>query len=60
MTDPPPPGPNESPGDEASPGTEGTGENLCPRCGGSGHNEDGSRCEHCLGTGRVIEGIGGG
>ena len=34
-----------NPGDQAKPGTPGTGENLCPDCGGSG---------------RVIAGISGG
>lgn len=48
-----------NPGDEAEPGTPGTGENLCPRCGGSGRL-DGGECPECGGTGKVIEGIGGG
>ncbi|MBB3911378.1 hypothetical protein [Sphingomonas desiccabilis] len=48
-----------SPGDDAAPGTPGTGENLCPRCGGSGRI-DGAQCPECDGTGKVIEGIGGG
>ena len=26
------------PGDEAPPGTPGTGETLCPRCGGTGRH----------------------
>lgn len=47
------------PGDEAPPGTPGTGENLCPRCGGSGQIEAKS-CPDCNGTGKVISGIGGG
>lgn len=47
-----------SPGDMAPPGTEGTGENVCPHCNGSGQ-VDGGTCPTCLGTGRVIEGIGG-
>ncbi|WP_294264505.1 hypothetical protein [uncultured Sphingomonas sp.] len=47
------------PGDQAEPGTPGTGENLCPDCGGSGQ-VDGRDCPTCDGTGRVIEGIGGG
>ncbi|MBF0394904.1 MAG: hypothetical protein HQL38_19685, partial [Alphaproteobacteria bacterium] len=46
------------PGDEAPPGTPGTGEGLCPICQGSGRL-DGDRCESCGGTGRVIQGIGG-
>ena len=47
-----------SPGDEAPPGTPGTAENVCPRCGGSGRT--GSEvCANCQGTGRVNVGIGG-
>lgn len=48
-----------NPGDEAAPGTPGTGENLCPTCNGSG-KVDGKPCETCSGTGKVTEGIGGG
>jgi len=48
-----------APGDVAPPGTPGTGENLCPRCGGTGRL-DGKECWECEGTGKVIEGIGGG
>ncbi len=47
------------PGDEAPAGTEGAGENLCPRCGGSGEF-DGRPCATCDGTGKVITGISGG
>ena len=46
------------PGDEAAPGTPGTGENLCPPCNGSGEHED-QECPVCGGTGKVVEGIGG-
>jgi hypothetical protein len=49
-----------SPGDEAPPNAEGAGENICPRCGGDGRDQDGSRCEQCGGSGRVTEAIGGG
>ena len=50
---------NESnPGDEAEPGTPGAGENVCPRCEGSG-SIDGRTCPDCGGSGKVIEGIGG-
>ena len=48
-----------NPGDEAAPGTPGTGENLCPHCGGSGEH-DGVPCEVCGGSGTVIEGLAGG
>jgi hypothetical protein len=47
-----------NPGDEAAPGTPGTGENLCPTCNGSGM-KDGQKCATCGGMGKVIEGIGG-
>lgn len=48
-----------APGDEAPPGTPGSGEDVCPRCGGSGRLE-GEPCPECAGSGRVIRGIGGG
>ncbi len=47
-----------SPGDEAPAGTPGTGENVCPCCGGSGKME-GKDCPECSGTGKVTVGIGG-
>jgi DnaJ-class molecular chaperone len=47
-----------NPGDEAEPGTPGTGENLCRACNGSGLI-DGDACPTCDGTGKVVEGIGG-
>jgi hypothetical protein len=49
----------ERPGDEAPPGTPGTGENVCPRCGGRGRLEAGRPCPECEGTGHVTTGIGG-
>jgi DnaJ-class molecular chaperone len=48
-----------APGDEAPPGTPGTGENLCRACNGSG-TQDGQTCPVCEGSGKIIEGIGGG
>lgn len=51
--------PPSKPGDDAPPGTPGTGENLCPRCGGSGA-VDGHSCPDCAGTGVVNSGVGGG
>ena len=47
-----------APGDEARPGTPGTGEDVCPQCHGSG-KKAGQRCENCAGTGKIIRGIGG-
>jgi DnaJ-class molecular chaperone len=47
------------PGDQAPPGTPGTGENTCPKCRGTG-KLDGKPCPNCRGTGKIIEGIGGG
>ena len=47
-----------SPGHQAKPGTPGTGETVCPRCGGSGQL-GASPCPECDGTGKVIQGIGG-
>ena len=47
-----------NPGDEAPPGTTGTGENICPDCAGTGRQES-APCPHCNGTGQIIQGIGG-
>lgn len=47
-----------APGDEAPAGTPGTGEDVCPQCGGSGRI-GGSACPNCQGTGKVTVGIGG-
>ena len=45
-----------APGDGAPPGTPGTGEDVCPDCGGKGRR-DGRECSTCLGRGRVIKAI---
>ncbi len=47
------------PGDEAPPGTVGTGEDVCPDCQGTGKVQ-GSSCKTCGGTGKVTKAIGGG
>ncbi len=47
-----------APGDEAAPGTPGTGEDICRECNGKGR-KDGKRCPTCAGTGKIIRGIGG-
>ncbi|MDB5899543.1 MAG: hypothetical protein JWP22_1729 [Ramlibacter sp.] len=47
-----------APGDEAPVGTAGTGEDVCPQCGGSGR-AGASSCPTCMGTGKVNVGIGG-
>lgn len=54
-----PSGGNVNPGDEAPPGTPGTGEDICRDCKGTG-KLDGERCPTCGGTGRIVEGTGGG
>jgi hypothetical protein len=48
-----------APGDDAPPGTPGTGEAACPHCGGSGTLQ-GAPCRNCAGTGVVTQGISGG
>lgn len=48
-----------APGDQAPPGTPGTGEDVCPRCGGSGRL-GANACPECGGRGRIVKGIGGG
>ena len=45
-----------APGDEAPPGTPGTGEDLCPDCSGRGRLDD-EECATCLGRGRVVKAI---
>ena len=51
-------GSGTNPGDEAPPGTPGTGEDICPDCHGTG-KVGGSVCKTCGGTGKITEGIGG-
>ena len=51
--------PKLNPGDEAAPGSPGTGEAVCPECGGSGRL-NGERCPNCRGSGKIVRGIGGG
>jgi DnaJ-class molecular chaperone len=41
-----------NPGDEARPGSEQSGDQICPTCGGTGRIEN-SACADCGGTGRV-------
>lgn len=48
-----------APGDEAPAGTPGTGETICPSCGGSGRLRGGT-CPECAGRGKIVRGIGGG
>jgi DnaJ-class molecular chaperone len=47
-----------NPGDEAPPGTKGTGEAPCHLCGGTGRLQ-GQPCPECGGTGKVTQGVGG-
>jgi DnaJ-class molecular chaperone len=51
--------PDVAPADETPPGAQGSGDERCPSCGGSGE-QDGEACPDCGGTGRVTEAIGGG
>jgi len=53
------PAPRLAPGDEAPPGTPGTGEDICPECNGKGKTARGEKCANCGGTGKVVRGIGG-
>lgn len=48
-----------NPGDEAPPGTPGTGEDICRDCKGTGRLGE-RPCPTCGGTGKIVEGIGGG
>jgi len=52
------PTPPMAPGDEAPPGTPGTGEDICRACGGTGILNGGA-CPECEGTGKITVGIGG-
>jgi hypothetical protein len=47
-----------NPGDEAAPGTPGTGEDVCPECNGKGRI-DGSPCNNCGGSGTITRAVGG-
>lgn len=47
----------KNPGDEVAQGTPQTGEDVCPRCQGSGQVEGGS-CPDCGGSGTVIVNVG--
>ena len=51
--------PKPDPGDDAPPGTPGTGEDVCPDCQRSGRRQ-GRACETCGGMGEIIRGTGGG
>jgi hypothetical protein len=46
------------PGDEVPPGTPGSGDDVCPRCNGSGSVE-GQGCAYCAETGMITRAIGG-
>ncbi len=48
-----------APGDETRPTTPSAGEDVCPRCSGSGKLGEGA-CPECGGSGVVVEGVGGG
>ncbi len=50
--------PSLKPGDQAAPGTPGTGEAVCRLCEGTGRL-DARMCPECEGSGTIIQGIGG-
>ena len=52
------PGLTLNPGDEALPGTPGTGEDVCSLCHGQGRVNR-SPCPNCGGTGKIVKAIGG-
>ena len=47
-----------NPGDEAPPGTKGTGDDVCPDCHGKGRI-DGAPCATCGGSGTITRAVGG-
>jgi hypothetical protein len=47
-----------APGDDAAPGSPGTGEDFCPACHGTGTVQN-KPCANCEGTGVVVKAIGG-
>ena len=47
----------QKPADEVKPGTEQSGENLCPACAGKGEVES-KPCQDCGGTGTVTTLVG--
>ena len=47
-----------NPGDEAAPGTPGTGDDICPECHGKGRI-GGAPCPNCGGSGTITRAIGG-
>jgi hypothetical protein len=59
-SDPTPNATDMNPGDDAPPGTPGTGEDVCLQCSGKGKIQDGGECLNCGGTGKVIKGVAGG
>ncbi len=50
--------PHMAPGDRAPPGAPGAGEQLCPKCQGTG-SVDGRPCPDCEGSGWITVGVGG-
>ena len=49
---------DQAPGDEPVAPLAGDGENICPKCAGSGLIGS-AECAYCAGTGKVVEGIAG-
>lgn len=49
--------PQKAPGDEVAPGSEQSGEAVCPRCNGSGRLDSRS-CPDCRGSGHITVTVG--
>jgi hypothetical protein len=47
-----------NPGDETPPGSEQSGEGLCPTCSGTGMLNSDAQCPDCGGAGRIMQIIG--
>ena len=46
--------PEMNPAEETPPHSPGENDHVCPVCTGSGVGDDGMRCDHCGGTGKVM------
>lgn len=48
--------PEMNPVEETPPGLVEPIDHVCPQCNGGGVGDDGARCDHCAGTGKVSDG----